>query len=192
MKEKLQLGNFPVVISVRNLEPIYNVESLITAIPLILKEIPQAKFIVGGRGSQETMLKEMVNSLKIHDSVRFTGPIPNDVLPFYYTASDVYVSTSLSDAGLSASTAEAMACEVPVVTTNFGENASWVKDGESGFTIPLKDPKSLAEKIIVLLKDKSLREKFGKNGRQVIKERLDYDTEMSKMEKIYEEIIAKK
>lgn len=192
IREKLHLKNESVVISLRNLEPLYNIESLITAIPKVLKEIPEATFIIGGKGSQEMMLKQMVISLKIDENVRFTGPIPNDVLPYYLTASDAYVSTSLSDAGLSASTAEAMACEVPVISTNFGENTEWVKDNENGFTIPLKDPDALAEKILILLKDKSLREKLGKKGRQIIKERLDYDTEMSKMERLYEELIQKK
>jgi len=103
----------------------------------------------------------------------------------------VYVSTSLSDAGLAASTAEAMACELPVIITDFGANAEWIQDGKNGFLVPMKNSKSLADKIIVLLKDKNLREKFGKKGRQLIKERLDYDTEMSKMERIYEELIKK-
>jgi glycosyltransferase involved in cell wall biosynthesis len=191
IKEKLGLDDSPVVISLRLLKPIYNLESLITAVPLVLQQIPQAKFIIAGEGPEEKMLKEMATSLKVIDSIRFVGSIPNDQLPYYLTASDVYVSTSLSDAGLAASTAEAMACELPVINTNFGQNPDWVREGESGFNIPLKDPKTLAEKIIVLLKDKSLRDKFGKKGRQIIKERLDYNTEMSKMEKMYEELIKK-
>jgi L-malate glycosyltransferase len=191
LKNKLGLDDSPVVISLRLLKPIYNIESLITAIPLILKQIPQAKFIIAGEGPEEKMLKEMASSLKVMESIRFVGSIPNDELPYYLATSDVYVSTSLSDAGLAASTAEAMACELPVITTDFGANAEWVKDGENGFLIPMKKPESLAEKIIVLLKDKDLREKFGKKGRQIIKERLDYNTEMSKMEKIYEGLIKK-
>lgn len=191
IREKLGLNDSPIVISLRSLKPIYNLESLITAIPLVLKQIPEAKFIIAGEGPEEKMLKEMATSLKIIDSIRFLGSIPNDQLPYYLTASDVYVSTSLSDAGLAASTAEAMACELPVISTDFGANAEWVKDGKNGFLIPMKNPTLLAEKIIVLLNDKDLRKKFGKNGRQIIKERLDYNTEMSKMEKMYEELIKK-
>lgn len=191
LKKKLELNESPVVISLRTLKPIYNVESLISAIPLVLQQIPQAKFIIAGEGPEEKMLKEMASSLKVSDSIRFVGSIQNDELPYYLTASDVYVSTSLSDAGLAASTAEAMACELPVISTDFGANAEWVKDGENGFLVPTKDPTSLAEKIIVLLKDKNLQLKFGKKGRKVITERLDYHTEMSKVEKIYETLIQK-
>ena len=42
--------------------------------------------------------------------------------------SDIYVSTSLSDGGLAASTAEAMACELPVIITNFGVNSKWISE----------------------------------------------------------------
>lgn len=191
IRDKLGLNNSPVVISLRLLKPIYNLESLINAIPLVLQQIPQAKFIIAGNGHEEKMLKDLASSLKVLDSIRFVGSIPNAELPNYLNASDVYVSTSLSDAGLAASTAEAMACELPVIVTDFGANAEWVKDGENGFVVPLKDPITLAEKIIILLQDKDLRKKFGKNGRQVIKERLDYNTEMNKMEKIYGELIKK-
>jgi glycosyltransferase involved in cell wall biosynthesis len=189
LRKKLELGNSPVVISLRMLKPIYNLESLVSAIPLVLKQISQAKFIIAGEGPEEKMLKEMASSLKVNDNIRFVGSIQNDELPYYLTTSDVYVSTSLSDAGLAASTAEAMACELPVISTDFGANAEWVKDGENGFLVPTKDPTLLAEKIIVLLKDRDLRLKFGKKGRKVITERLDYNREMSKMEKIYEELI---
>jgi len=191
LKKKLGLDDSPVVISLRSLKPIYNIESLVMAIPIVLKQIPKAKFIIAGQGPEEKMLKDLASSLKVLDSVIFVGLIPNDNLPNYLTASNVYVSTSLSDAGLAASTAEAMACELPVIITDFGANAEWIQDGKNGFLVPMKNSKSLADKIIVLLKDKNLREKFGKKGRQLIKERLDYDTEMSKMERIYEELIKK-
>lgn len=191
IREVLGVFNSPMIISLRNLEPVYDIESLIASIPPVLKEFSEAKFVIAGRGAQEEMLKELAKSLGVSNSIRFIGLIPNDELSCYLTASDVYVSTSLSDAGLSASTAEAMACGVPVIITDFGANREWVKDGESGFVVPLKDPESLAKKIIVLLKDRSLQEKFGRKGRQIIKERLDYHNEMSKMEKKYEEMIEK-
>ncbi len=101
---------------------------------------------------------------------------------------DVYVSTSLSDAGLAASTAEAMACGLPVVITDFGDNRKWIEDGESGFIVPLKDPKALAEKIIYLLKNKDIRREFGMRNRKIIEEKNNYYREMEKMENSYIEL----
>ena len=191
IREKLEVVDSPTVISIRGLKPIYDVESFIASAPLVLKEVPKAKFIIAGEGPEENHLKELAKSLGILDNVRFVGLIPNDKLPHYLTSMDVYVSTSLSDAGLAASTAEAMACGLPVVITDFGDNRKWVEDGVNGFIVPLKDPKALAEKIIYLLKHEDIRKKFGMRNRRIIEERNNYYKEMEKMEKIYIELVER-
>jgi L-malate glycosyltransferase len=188
---KLGIENCPVVISLRNLEPIYDVETLIRAIPLVLKEISSVKFIIAGKGSEEEKLKNLAKELKVSESVRFVGFIPNNELPKYLRTVDVYVSTSLSDAGISASTAEAMACGLPVIITKTGENEKWVKDGEGGYLIPIKNPEILAKKIIYLIKNEKLTKEFGKVNRITIEEKNNYYKEMEKMEKLYEEIAKK-
>ena len=188
LREELGISNSPMIISLRNLEPIYDIESLVKSVPLVLKDIPEAKFVIAGRGSREAELKRLAKSIGVLDSIMFIGMIPNDELPQYLTSADIYVSTSLSDAGLAASTGEAMACGLPVIITDFGVNREWVEDGKNGFIIPLKNPKALAEKIITLLGNEDLRTKFGKKNRKIIEERLNYYIEMEKMEKLYKEL----
>lgn len=175
----------PKVISLRNLEPIYDVETFIKAIPLILKEVPETKFIVAGHGPEEKKLKKLAFSLKIEDKITFIGWVSEEELIKNLQESDVYVSTSLSDAGIAASTAEAMACGLPVVVSDFGDNAQWVKK-EGGFLFPLQDFKQLAEKVTFLLKDKELRLKRGKFNRELIEKKNNQKIEMEKMKKIYE------
>jgi glycosyltransferase involved in cell wall biosynthesis len=173
------------VISLRSFEPIYNIETLIKAIPLVVKEIPDVKFVLAGRGSEEENLKNLAKELGVLKQTEFVGLISQDNLPKYLKESSVYVSTSLSDAGLASSTAEAMACGLPVIITDFGNNKDWVKDGESGFLIPLKDYKFLAEKIIYLLKNSEERLKLANNARIVIEGKNNYYVEMLKMENFY-------
>jgi glycosyltransferase involved in cell wall biosynthesis len=189
IREEIGIFDSTSVISLRTLEPLYNVESLIASVSLVLKEVPEAKFVIAGKGSEEVRLKDLAKSLGILDSVKFVGLIPNNVLPQYLSSSDIYVSTSLSDAGIAASTAEAMACGLPVVITDFGDNRKWVEDGVSGFIVPLKDPKALAEKIIYLLKHEDIRKEFGLRNRKIIEDRNNYYKEMEKMENIYIELI---
>lgn len=187
--KNLELSGYKTVISLRNLDPIYDLETLIKSIPLILKEMPKTKFVIAGTGPQEKMLKELARSLKVLEMTQFIGRIPNDKMPKYLRIVDVYVSTSLSDAGIAASTAEAMACGLPVVITDSEENRKWINDGKNGFVVPTKNPEALAKKIIHLLKDEDRRREFGKFSRGIIKERNDYYKEMEKMEKIYNELI---
>ena len=189
LKTELQIkADAPIVISLRHLTPLYDVESLIQAAPLVLAEIPDARFVIAGDGEQRSYLENMAASLGISAWIRFVGRLSGEQLPRYLASSDVYVSTSLSDAGLAASTAEAMACEVPVVITDFGNNSDWVKEGEGGFLVPLKSPAALAEKIIYLLKHPQARKSFGCFNRQVIEERNNYYQEMAKVELIYQRL----
>lgn len=183
--KKHGLQDFQVVISLRRLEPIYDVGTLIKAIPKILKECQSAKFIIAGGGSEEKLLKDLVKELDISEKVEFTGWTDPADLVKYLNSSDVYVSTSLSDGGIASSTAEAMACGLPAVITDSGDNKDWIKDKEDGFIVPVKSPDILAEKIILLLKDSELRARFGYSGRKIIEERNNYYKEMRKMESDY-------
>ncbi|MFC2059683.1 glycosyltransferase family 4 protein [Chloroflexota bacterium] len=189
--KELGIVGSPTVISLRRFEPIYNVETLITAIPMVLRDVPGAKFLLVEKGSQENKLKDLAQSLGVSDSVKFVGWVPEDELPRYLASADVYVSTSLSDAGLAASTAEAMACGLPVVITDFGDNRKWVEDGVNGFIIPLKAPEVLAAKIVQLLRDEATRKRFGGINQQIIMARNNWEVEMEKMGKLYQELVER-
>lgn len=189
VRNELGVKNVETIISIRSLEPVYNIETLILSIPAVVREVPNAQFLIFGDGSERKMLENLAKELKIENNIRFFGWVRNEDLPLCFQASDVYVSTSLSDAGIASSTAEAMASELPVVITNNGENKDWVKDNFSGFLILVKSPSVLAEKIIYLLKNKERRVEMGKEGRKVILEKNDYHGEMLKMEKLYEKVI---
>jgi glycosyltransferase involved in cell wall biosynthesis len=189
IREDLGIFDSPMIISSKTLEPHYDIESLVKSIPLVLKKVPKAEFVIAGRGSQETELKQLAKSLGVSDSARFVGLIPSDEYPKYVASADIYVCTSLSDGGLAISTKEAMACGLPVIITDLEVNTEWIKDGENGFIVPLKNPKSLAEKITYLIEHEDIKMKFGEKGRKLVKERFEYDKEMKKVENIYELLI---
>ncbi len=188
LRAQLGLHDSPTVISLRKLEPLYDIETLIKSVPLVLKEIPESKFVIAGEGSEEKKLRKLAQSLGVSDSVKFIGFIQNDELPEYLNSMEVYVSTSLSDAGIAASTAEAMACGLPVIITDIADNRKWVEDRENGFVVPAKDNKTLAEKIIYLLQNEDIRKRFGKISRKIIEERNNYYKEMQKMEDLYKKL----
>jgi glycosyltransferase involved in cell wall biosynthesis len=184
-RRSLELDGHPVILSLRSLEPLYDVASLVRALPAVLREVPAAQCVLVGQGSEREPLTALAARLGVAERMRFAGAIAREDIPRYLAAADVYVSTALSDAGLAASTAEAMACALPVVVTDSGENRAWVTDGEGGFVVPVRDPAVLAEKIITLLKDPALRAECGRHNRRLIEERNNYHVEMQKMERIY-------
>jgi len=177
--EKLGIKeNEKIIISLRRLEPIYDIETLIKAAQIVLEEFQATKFLIAGKGIEEEKLKEMAQSLNIVNNILFLGWIDNQKLPDYINISDIYVSTSLSDGGIASSTAEAMACDS-------GENKEWIEDGMNGFLIPIKSPEILAKRIISLLKNTNRSVLIGQNTRMTIERRNDYYIEMEKIEGIY-------
>jgi len=191
LKEKLRIPyEHQTVISMRNFHSIYDIETVIRSVPAIIKECPETIFLIGGRGPQQEYLEGLARELGVEDAVRFMGFIPNNELQDYLRCATVYVSTSLSDAGIASSTAEAMACGVPVVVTDSGENTLWIRDSEDGFVIPQKNQTVLAEKVILLLCDPAMRDRFSQHGRSIIVERDDYWTEMKKMKELYQSLYS--
>ena len=126
----------------------------------------------------------------ITSAIRFVEWIPHNELPKYLASSDVYVSTSLSDS-TSLSLQEAMACELPPVVTDLSANREWVLDGKNGFIVPVNNREILAERIVYLIENKEVMEKFGKSCREIIKEKAEYEREMDRMERIYQELLRK-
>ena len=186
LRDNLGLFESPTIISVRMLKPLYDVESLVKAMPLIIKQVPQTKLIITGEGEQRDYLENLVGSLGISSAIRFVGQIPHDELPKYLASADVYVSTSLSDGGIAVSTLEAMASRLPVVVTDCGDIKKWITDGEDGFIVPVKAPEAIAAKVIYLLETEDTRVKFGRLAREVVENRAHYEKEMGKMDKLYQ------
>lgn len=189
LRERLSPGGNPIVISIRNLEPVYDVATVIRAIPAIRRHFPEVMFLIGGSGSMAGVLKELVSELGVQHNVRFLGALSQEDLPNYLASSDVYVSTALSDAGIAASTAEAMASVVPVIITDVADNRQWIEDGTNGYLIPPRDHGALAEKTIELLGRSDARSRMGSAGRETIVERNCLQKEMGKMEEFYRESV---
>lgn len=182
-------SNYPMVISARSLNTRGNIETLIKAVPLILKVNKNVKFIVVGNGPEEKSLKSLAESMGIAKSIRFVGFVTHNELPKYLASSDVYVSTSLLDGGVAVATLDAMSCGIAPVVTDVADNSKWINDGINGFIIPIREPELLAEKILYLLSNKNIRENFGQICRRKITEKQEYSKNMKKMEDFYNNLI---
>ena len=182
-------GDHPLIVSTRSLEPIYDIPTLLRAAPLVLKDAPETRFMVVGRGSLRESLEAEAKALGLDGKLGFVGAVTGQEMPLCVAAGDIYVSTSLSDGGLAASTAEAMAAELPVVVSDSADNREWVAEGKGGYLFPVSQPATLAERILHLIRHPEERRQFGAFNRKVIQERNDYYVEMEKIERLYERTI---
>jgi glycosyltransferase involved in cell wall biosynthesis len=187
-KEMRIRQNYQVVISTRNLEPAYDVGTLIKAIPYVIDECPNTYFLIVGDGILRRQLEELACKLGVAKNVRFVGSVSNREMPKFLGVSDIFVSSSLSDTR-SVSLLEAMANGLPVVVTDLDGNKECVKEGVNGFLFSKGDFKALAEKIIYLLGDEDTRRRFGAISRRYVEKEGSYEKEMKKMEKLYKELV---
>lgn len=127
-----------------------------------------ARLLLVGEGPEKGRLQALAGELGIADRVGFAGRVPDDDLPSYYQAADLFVLPShLRAEAFGIVLLEAMAACLPLVTTEIGTGTSEVNQhGSTGFVVPPNDPPALARALKALLADQRLREYLGQNGRK--------------------------
>jgi D-inositol-3-phosphate glycosyltransferase len=164
------------VLFVGRIEPLKGLDVMIEAMGRFCQHnhIEQKKLdlaIIGGEpeASPEDMsaemarLKDLREKYGVKDMVTFLGKRAQDTLPYYYSAAEtVVVPSHYESFGMVA--LEAMACGTPVVASQVGGLAFLVKDGVTGYTVPVGDPEALCCRLQSLLGDPELRAKMGQQA----------------------------
>jgi glycosyltransferase involved in cell wall biosynthesis len=177
------------VISNRSHEPVYDIETFIRASKIAYEENKDLRFVLAGSGSLTSTYKELISELNLNAIYYLPGRMADEEFSCSTASCDIYVSTSKSDGGLAASTAEAMASGLPVLISNFGENSGWLKNESAGMVFPVGDFKSLAEHIILLSNNPAERDQRGKIGREIICQFNNSEIEWKKVELLYSSLI---
>jgi rhamnosyl/mannosyltransferase len=127
----------------------------------------EALLILGGTGPLSATLHKLVAAEGLENRVVFAGRIPDEELPAYYHAAEVYCLPSVEPSeAFGLVQVEAMACGKPVVCCELGNGVSYVNQHEvTGLVVPPRDPPALASAINRLLDNGALRQKMGETGR---------------------------
>lgn len=189
-RRRLGIPEGPVVISLRSLEPIYDLETLLRAMAVAASVVPSITCLLVGDGTERGRLESLSRSLGISPHIRFLGRLFLDEVRTMLQVADVYVSTALSDGGLAASTAEAMASRLPVIVTDAAENRLWVEPGENGWLFPPGDHRALAELLLEVLGDPHTAARAGARARATIEERNNVAIEMAKAATILRDVVT--
>jgi glycosyltransferase involved in cell wall biosynthesis len=156
----------PVLIACGRLTKEKGFSYLIRAFKDIKKSFPEAKLLILGEGELEEYLKKLSFSLGLKESVYFLGFQKN---PFKYIArADIFIFSSLYE-GLPSALIEAMACGVPIVSTDCTSGPKEILDnGKVGSLVRVGDSKDLASETIYLLKDDNKRKVYSKKARDKV------------------------
>lgn len=162
---------------------------ILQAAKKVIAEIPNVTFMFVGQGYLEDELKQLSEELGLRDHVIFTG-FRHDI-PEVTAIFDIAILASFFE-GLGRVLLEAMACGVPTVATRVGGIVDVVDDAKTGILVEPGDVSSLASAIIRLLKDKDLRERLGKAGKEKIDSKFSAKTMVRRIEEVYDDLLSRK
>lgn len=159
---------------------------LIQAFQRIRKDYPNLKLVIAGRGDYESSLRSMANGI---GNVVFTGYVSSlSVKNALYRNSLAVVVPSLYEA-LPMVIMEAMSCKKPIIASRVGDIPSLVKSGENGFLVDPSNSIMMEKYIRILCDDKSLRERMGSFGLELMKNEFSLEKMTDRTLKVYDSLL---
>lgn len=174
-----------ILLFVGRLVPQKDIPNLFTAFKRILKEKPNTVLLLVGEGPLREGLNQLSEREGIAQSVRFIGSVDHAEIQKYYSACDIFVLPSIFE-GRATVIVEAILSQKPIVSTNVSGLREWLLNGETGFVVPRRNPKALAEKVIFLLNNPEKIVSFGSKGHEVAQKNLKVIGDVGSMIALWE------
>jgi len=175
--------------TVARLSPEKGIDTLLDAAKIVVTSYPSARFVIAGTGPLERELAQKVRDLRLENCVRMAGFVDN--VPGLFSGLDLYVLPSDTE-GIPLALLEAMAAGLPVVATRVGGVPEVVVDGVTGFLVPPRQPKALAQAIVRLLVDPDLAKSMGASGRERAESMFDARVTAERTVQVYRDVLASK
>ena len=155
-----------------------------------LRFLPETvKLLVCGDGEEKLRLQEEATRIGVSSRVFFKGFVSKEDMPRYLQACDIFVRPSLSE-GFGNSFVEAMAARLPVIATPVGGIVDFLEDKKTGLFCAVSEPKDLAKKVEIYMRDINLREEIVDNAFAMVKEKYDWNLVAKDMkEKVFDKIL---
>jgi glycosyltransferase involved in cell wall biosynthesis len=155
-------GAAPRLLSTRNLESHYGVETLVRAFVRIQKRYPGASLVIAGDGSEAQRLQDLAEALELNN-VRFRGAYRPPEAPRLYADADLFLNASAID-NQPVSVLEAFASGLPVVSTATGDIGAMLAYGDFGVIVPPKDPQAIADAVALLIEEPARRREMARQA----------------------------
>ena len=164
---------------------------LITAFAKILPQIPQARLLLVGDGLLRGELEAQARALGLADKVIFTGLVPPGEVARYVGIMDCLAHLSYREA-LSRALPQALAAAKPVIAYNFDGADEVCLENQTGFVVKTGDTDAVAQRLLQLAGDASLREKLGRAGQVFVKENFSIEKMVDDQYHVYQKLTAGK
>ena len=153
----------PRILFVGRFEPRKGLKHLLSAMPEIVRSVPDVELVVVGTGLLGYSYKSYL-SPDVQQHVRWAGLVQNEERPKYYASCDVYCSPATGQESFGIVLLEAMATGKPVVASDIDGYRTVMTDGREGLMVPPCDPPALARAIVTILLDREAARRYAANG----------------------------
>lgn len=185
-RKELGFGEDDVVlVTTSRLVPKNAVADIISSLDFLPENV---KLLIVGSGPLFASFKLQVTSYKLEDRVVFADHVRPEKIPEYLWASDIFIRPSLSE-GMGNSFIEAMAAGLPVIATPVGGIVDFLRDGETGLFCEVDNPRSIAQKVEKLIKDKESRDYIVENAKRLVAEKYDWSIVAKQMKSVFNQLI---
>jgi len=144
--------NGPHLLVTRNLEPIYDIATALRVLQRVSRVYPEARLTVCGSGPDKAALVRLASELGISEAITFPGNIDNEAIGDLYQSADIMLNTSLAD-NMPVSVLEALACGVPIISTNVGGVPYLVRHEKTALLVEPGDHEAMAAAVVSLLRN---------------------------------------
>jgi glycosyltransferase involved in cell wall biosynthesis len=179
----------PLVGNVAALVPHKGQRHLIDAAHLVVRELPDARFVIFGEGELREQLERQVREHRLEKHVVLPGFRP-DVVGCIKDF-DLFAMSSVTE-GLGTSLLDAMACSRAIVATRVGGIPEIVEAGRTGVLVPPRDPAEMAKAIVRLLGDEESRRRMGEAGLARVSQRFTVDRMVAETAGVYERVAGRR
>jgi len=171
LRQRLDLVGARTILTVGNLTERKGQEVVISALPEVLRKVPEARYLMVGLPTEESHLRALSESLGVSHAVRFLGYLKHEELVAAYNCCDVFAMTSQHTSvgdfeGYGIAVVEAALCAKPAVVSEGSGLEEAVVAGETALVVPQSDAPATAEALVALLGNESLRAPLGQAARQ--------------------------
>lgn len=185
VRRKLGLTDRRVLMHVSNFRAVKRVQDVIRIFDIVNKKIPSELILVGD-GPDRSNCEMLVRELGLQGHVKFLGK--QIELREILSAADLFLIPSQQESfGLSA--LEAMACEVPVISSSVGGLPELVLHNQTGYIAEIGDVERMAKYALELLTNETKRQLFAKEGRKRAEQNFNLEKIVSEYEKHYEKVM---
>ena len=184
-----ELVTNPIIINPRGIRPYVRNDMFFKSIPLVLAKRSDARFLCTGMQG-EAQVMEWIRELGIAHAVELLPLRPHTEMGKVFRGAQIVVSPAIHD-GTPNSLIEGMACGCFPVAGNLESIREWITHGQNGLLVNPNDPQSIADAILLALEKEDLRRNAAGLNANMISARAEYEVNMGKVVKWYEELCRK-